>query len=393
MKNQSILEYGNSSELSATVVNSVQTPALLYDEKKLQDILHLVLACQRQSGCKLLYAVKASSISSVLHYLAPWLNGFAASSLFEARFVRSLFPDISIHFTTPGIRREEIEELSNICSHVSLNSRYQVEKYGATFAQSASVGIRVNTRISMVGDERYDPCRPNSKLGIPIEDVSAVLTSVPFAIEGLHIHTNADSTDFDELLANVNALLEAVPSSFTPKWINFGGGYLFEDIPTDSLIQAVRLVKRRLGSEVYLEPGAGLVRSAGYLVASVLDIIDVDGSRIAVLDSTINHMPEVLEFNYKPDVVGQNDNGPYKYILAGSTCLAGDIFGAFGFAEPLQIGSKILFEEAGAYTLAKAHRFNGMNLPEIGVIELDGQYRTLKNFTYHDFIRFWTTHV
>ena len=54
-----------------------------------------------------------------------------------------------------------------------------------------------------------------------------------------------------------------------------------------------------------MNQGQDLVRAAGYLIASVLDIFDVNGKRIAVLDTTINHMPEVLEFDYQPDVLGQ----------------------------------------------------------------------------------------
>ena len=161
----------------------------------------------------------------------------------------------------------------------------------------------------------------------------------------------------------------------------------------DPLIEASDLVRRRFGADVFLEPGAGLVRSAGFLVASVLDLFEVDGDRIAVLDTTVNHMPEVFEFNYRPDVVGQRDDGPFEYIIAGSTCLAGDVFGRYRFVEPLEVGRKVVFEEAGAYALVKAHRFNGMNLPEIGVVSVDGRYRVSKTFSYADFASYWMTNV
>ena len=381
-----------SSRLSPELIEKVDTPALIYDERKLETLLDCGLAGQQRAGYKLLYAVKATALSDVLRHLAPRIDGFAVSSLFEARLIRSLFAGSKIHFTTPGIRPDEVSELSALCEFVSLNSRTQVERYGAAFARRSSVGIRVNTRISTVADQRYDPCRPSSKLGIPIEEMAAILTSVPTPIEGLHIHTNADSTDFGELLTNVQALIKAVPEWLELKWVNLGGGYLFEDVPLDPLIQAADLAQRRFGAEVFLEPGAGLVRGAGFLVASILDIFDVDSSRIVVLDTTVNHMPEVLEFNYQPDVIGQQEDG-FEYTLAGSTCLAGDVFGIYRFTEPLEIGSKVVFEEAGAYTLAKAHRFNGINLPEVAILSADGQYRACKTFTYQDFTRYWMTNV
>ena len=393
MEGYLLVQRETSISLSSELIDEIETPALIYDERKLEALLDCALAGQQRAGYKLLYAVKAAAVSDVLEHLAPRIDGFAVSSLFEGRLIRSLFPESEIHFTAPGIRSDEVSELSALCDFISLNSRTQVERYGAALGRKSSLGIRVNTRISSVADPRYDPCRRSSKLGIPIEELADVLVSAPSNVEGIHIHTNADSTNFGELLKNVEVLLNAVPEWLEVKWVNLGGGYLFEDVPLDGLIQASDLVRNRFGAEVFLEPGAGLVRSAGFLVASVLDIFEVDGDRIAVLDTTVNHMPEVFEFNYSPDVMRRRDDGQFEYILAGSTCLAGDVFGTYKFSEPLEVGRKVIFEEAGAYALAKAHRFNGMNLPEIGVVTVDGQYSVRKAFSYLDFASFWMTNV
>ena len=393
MEGQLLVRQEISERLTPEFVANIDTPALVYDERKLDDLLETGRTAQRAAGCKLLYAVKATAHSTLLSHLFPRIDGFAVSSLFEARLIRDLFPSTEVHFTTPGIRSDEVSEISAICEYVSLNSRSQVERYGVMIGRASSLGIRVNTRISSVADHRYDPCRPRSKLGIPIEEVPAVLTSTPATIEGLHIHTNADSTDFGELLANAEALVNAMPVPLEVKWVNLGGGYLFENAPLQPLIQAVELVRSRFGAEVFLEPGAGLVRGSGFLVASIIDIFDVDGGHIAVMDTTVNHMPEVLEFDYTPDVMGQRQDGRFEYTLAGRTCLAGDVFGKYRFTDPLEVGGKIIFPEAGAYTLAKAHRFNGVNLPEIGILTVDGQYMVCKTFSYLDFASYWMTNV
>ena len=98
----------------------------------------------------------------------------------------------------------------------------------------------------------------------------------------------------------------ALPQQPTFKWVNLGRGYLLESAPLEPLVEVVAQIEDHFGAQVYIEPGAGLVRAAGYLVGSVLDILGVDGGQIAVLDTTVNHMPEVLEFDYRPDVVGQH---------------------------------------------------------------------------------------
>ena len=371
------------------LLENVKTPALVYDQLRLEALLGRGLAAKKLANVKVLYAVKAAALPQLLECFSPHLDGFSVSSPFEARLVKNLFPGAETHFTSPGVRPDDIPELRTHCDYVSFNSWTQVERHGGAFTDTVSLGVRVNTGISYVSDPRYDPCRPGSKLGVPVNELRGMLSMSSVGLDGLHIHTNSDSTDFGELLDNVQALCDALPEPRMFKWVNLGGGYLLEDTPLEPLVEVVAHLKSRFGAQVYMEPGAGLVRAAGYLVGSVLDTFRVDGKRIAVLDTSVNHMPEVLEFDYQPRVVGQLDDGPFEYVLAGSTCLSGDIFGAYNFPAALEVGQKIVFEEAGAYSLAKAHRFNGVNLPEVGMLDHDGRYRVVKTFKYEDFMSYW----
>ena len=116
------------------------------------------------------------------------------------------------------------------------------------------------------------------------------------------------------------------------EWVNLGGGYLFEEDGEpcgnlDDLCHAIDSLRSEYGVEVFIEPGSGLIRAAGYFVASVLDLFQSGGATVAVLDTTVNHMPEVFEYGFQPDVVGHDDDAPHEYLLAGCTCLAGDLFG------------------------------------------------------------------
>lgn len=374
------------------LVDNLETPVFVYDERRLGELLNVALIAKEKASFELLYAVKASAYSEVLEFLGPRIDGFSVSSLFEARFIRSLFPDGQIHYTSPGLRASEVSEIGNICDFVSFNSSSQLERFGVELSKSTSVGIRVNTRISSVLDPMYDPCRVGSKLGIPVEQLKSVLKSTAVNIEGVHIHTNADSVDFGQLLTNVDVLMKAIPDSPRLSWVNLGGGYLFEDAVTmNPLTDSTAKLRQRFDLQIFVEPGSGLVRSAGYLVSSVVDLFEVDGAQIAVLDTSVNHMPEVLEFRYRPDVMGQSDDGRFQYTLAGCTCLAGDLFGSYKFDSPLELGSKVIIEEAGSYTIAKAHRFNGVNLPSIAVIDTDGCCKIRKSSTYENFVNQWTS--
>ena len=110
---------------------------------------------------------------------------------------------------------------------------------------------------------------------------------------------------------------------------------------------------------------------------------------VAVLDTTVNHMPEVFEYGYEPDVEGHSACGRFTYILAGCTCLAGDVFGEYAFHTPLDIGSRVVFTEMGAYTTVKAHMFNGVNLPSVYALRDDGLLELRRAYEYQDFADRW----
>ena len=370
----------------------IDTPAFIYDEGQ---VLHGVEGLSRlgaEAGCKVLFTLKPLTIVDILQLMAPHVSGFAASSLFEARLAREVIRDQgTVHVTTPGFRPDEIHELAEVCDYVAFNSLSQWSRYGRDVAGKARCGLRINPKLAFVEDDRYNPCRRHSKLGVPVAQLVAEAGGGADrldGISGLHFHTNCDSGTFQPLLetvrsvdAHLSGLLESM------EWVNLGGGYLFgEKTDLGPFRQAVRLLRDKYKVEVFIEPGASLVRAAGSIVASVIDLFDSDGKTIAVLDTTVNHMPEVFEYQFCPPVAGHVESGRHRYVLAGCTCLAGDVFGEYAFHEPLEIGARIVFADAGAYTMVKWHWFNGVRLPAIYALTESGELVLRKRFTYEDFV-------
>ena len=140
---------------------------------------------------------------------------------------------------------------------------------------------------------------------------------------------------------------------------------------------------------VYIEPGSGLIRAAGYFVSSVLDVFHSGGADVAVLDTSVNHMPEVFEYGFRPGVVGHRDDGPHEYLLAGCTCLAGDLFGTYRFRDRLGVGDRVVFGDSGSYTLTKASMFNGVALPSVYALTADGEFVLKGSPSYADYAARW----
>lgn len=376
----------------AHLVEAVETPAFVLDEAAILRALAAAAALRDRCGCKVLYPLKPLACPFVLELMRPHLDGFATSSLFESRLARSVAgPSATVHVTTPGFRPAEIEALDALCDRITFNSLPQFDRLRPLLADPARAGLRINPRLSLVADERYDPCRPGSKLGVPIGQLARhwpKLRSGPDRLRGLHLHTNCDSDDWAPLRETVRRVEKKLAGRLEGlDWINLGGGYLLgPDARTGPLIETARRLADRYGIEVVIEPGAALVREAGSLVCEVIDLFRSGGRSIAVLDTTVNHMPEVFEYQFEPDVAGHADDADHEYLLVGSSCLAGDLLGLYAFPDRLRIGSRVVLPNLGAYALVKAHMFNGINLPTIYSVRPDGQLVLRRRFDYRDFL-------
>jgi carboxynorspermidine decarboxylase len=368
---------------------SVETPCLVCDLGVLRRNLAVLADVQRRSGAKILLALKGFAMWSVFPLLRETLAGVAASSPDEARLGREEFGG-EVHAYAPAYSPAALRDILSSCDHVVFNSLSQWRTLRALVESSArrvQCGIRVNPEHSEVEVPIYDPCRPNSRLGVTAAELAV---EPPDGVDGLHFHTlceqNADA------LTRTVAAVERKFGEFLPAlaWVNFGGGHLITrpDYDVDQLIRTVRDFSQRYSVEVYLEPGEAVALDAGFLVASVLDILKRDPP-VAILDTSASaHMPDVLEMPYRPAVVGADAPGVhrYQYRLGGLTCLAGDVIGDYSLPRPLQVGDRVTFRDMAHYTMVKSTCFNGVRLPTIATYEPEtGDVRVVRRFGYDDY--------
>lgn len=374
------------------ITSEIQTPAFVYDENNILKNLGILSKVRDKSHCKVFFPLKTFSIADGLDLIASCVDGFSVSSLFEARLARQTLGDSKIvHITTPGFRPDEISDIAELCNYISFNSPGQLRRFYYRVKNQANCGLRINPQLSFIDDDRYNPCKKYSKLGTPLDQFcKSCQEDSEFLkkINGILFHTNCESENIKQLVKTIKHINSLRPELFTKiKWINLGGGYLFnneEDL--FPLIEIIKFLKNKHKIDIFFEPGKAVAGEAGYIVSTVLDIFNSDGKDIAVVDTTVNHMPEVFEYQYKPDITQESADGKYKYILAGATCLAGDLFGTYRFNRPLALGSRITFKAMGAYTLVKANMFNGINLPTIYAHTQNGKIELKKEFNYEYFL-------
>ncbi len=369
--------------------STVPSPCYVVDERLLVKNLELLRSIQERTGCRILLAQKGFSMFSVYPLVGKYLSGVTASSLFEARLGYEEMGK-EVHVYAPAYPQESFDELLRYSDHIVFNSFHQwklyKDKVKAVTGRKIECGIRVNPEYSEIETPIYNPCYENSRLGVTLKNFRPYELE---GIDGLHFHTMCEQNS-DTLERTVKVVDEKFGKYLkNMKWINFGGGHHITrpDYDVEALVRSILFMKDKYGIDVYLEPGEAVALNTGYLVGTVLDIVE-NGMQIAILDaSAACHMPDVLEMPYRPNILGAGKPGehPYTYRLGGPTCLAGDVIGDYSFDRPLEPGERLVFCDMAHYTMVKNNTFNGVNLPSIALYSEEKGMQVIRTFGYEDF--------
>ena len=384
---------GLTSVIDGDGIKALKTPCYVIDEKRLQQNAEVLLSVMSHTGCKILLAQKAFSNYDFYPLLSRYLSGTEASGLYEARLGKEEMPEGEVHVFCAAYRDDEFGELLKYVDHIVFNSIHQLAKFGSLAKQQGkSIGLRINPECStQEGHEIYDPCAKGSRLGVTRDVWDKEMTpDLLDILDGIHFHTLCEQNS-DALEATLKAVEEKfgdiLPSM---KWINMGGGHHItkSDYDVPILEKLLIYAREKWNVQVYLEPGEAVALNAGYLLTRILDIVENNGMKIAILDSSAAcHMPDVIEMPYTPPLMNAatDDSKPYRYRLAGPTCLSGDVTGDYSFDSELKIGDMLIFGDMAIYTTCKNNTFNGMPLPDIFRLGTDGSFEKLTNFSYGDF--------
>ncbi|WQT69781.1 carboxynorspermidine decarboxylase [Helicobacter pylori] len=397
--------------------SAIPTPCYVLESERLEKNAKILEIVRQQSGAKVLLALKGYAFWREFGILRQKLNGCCASGLYEAKLAFEEFGGRESHkevcVYSPAFKEAEMSAILPLATSIIFNSFHQYATYKDRILEKnkqlenlglspIKMGLRVNPLYSEVTPAIYNPCSKMSRLGItPSGFEKGVKEHGLEGVSGLHFHTHCEQ--------NADALcrtLEHVEKHFKPylenmEWVNFGGGHHItrSDYDVNLLIQTIKDFKERYHNiEVILEPGEAIGWQCGFLVASVIDIVQND-QEIAILDASFSaHMPDCLEMPYRPSILkisvendeelvevekGENQ-GAFSYFLGGPTCLAGDFMGSFSFETPLKRGDKIVFQDMLHYTIVKNNSFNGVPLPSLAKIDSQG-FKILKNFSYEDY--------
>lgn len=395
-----------SSYQQPASVNSLPTPAFVVYEDKIRRNLDLIDSVRKRAGVEIIMAFKANALWKTFGIFREYGFKSTASSINEMRLGNDELHHL-VHAYCPAYTDATIDDYLAGSSHITFNSaeqylrfRDRVARFNAEGHHKVSPGLRVNPQCSVIDTDIYNPALPGSRFGMTAEMIGEKL---PEGIEGLHFHQLCESTSYD-----LEKVLGAFESQFgrfldSLKWVNFGGGHLMtrKDYDTEHLIGMLKAFRERHPNlEVILEPGSAFTWQTGDLLTTVVDVVNNQGIRTAIIDASFAcHMPDTLEMPYQPEAALLNDDTSLTdcpvepvdgkplipYRLGGNSCLSGDYKGDWHMPRELKAGDRLTLKDMNHYTTVKTNMFNGIQHPDIVFVGSDGNIELLRRFTYEDY--------
>ncbi len=376
-------------------INEIPTPFYIVYENRLRRNLELINRVKREAEVNIIMAFKANALWRTFPIIQEYCTASTASSLNEMDLAIDCLGN-EVHSYCPAYTPLTIGRYLEGSTHITFNSLNQWERFKNDVVKHNSTkgkhhvspGVRVNPQCSVIETDIYNPALPGSRFGVTAEIIGDKL---PDGIEGMHFHALCESTSFD-----LEKVLEAFEAQFGKylsqvKWVNMGGGHLMtrEGYDVEHLISLLKEFKSRYPwLDVILEPGSAFTWRTGDLITSVVDVVENQGVKTAIIDASFAcHMPDCLEMPYQPQItesVEVNKSLP-TYRLGGNSCLSGDFIGDWSFEKPLEIGDKLTLEDMNHYTTVKTNMFNGIQHPSIVLCRADGECEYLRQYTYEDY--------
>ncbi len=371
-------------------LNAIPSPCYVMEEKLLRNNLALIKRVKEEAGVNIILAFKAFALWKSFPIVREYIPYSTASSKFEAQLA---FEEMGspAHTYSPAYTEADFPAILKYSSHITFNSLSQFDRFYPLVkadGRGISCGLRINPEFSDVETDLYNPCAPGSRMGI-VRDLLG--ETLPEGVEGLHFHTLCESSSYD-----LERTLQEVDKKFGTllsqvKWLNMGGGHLMtrKDYDTAHLVSVLRAFKTKYPNlEIIMEPGSAFAWQTGFLLTTVVDIVENKGIKTAIIDASFTcHMPDCLEMPYKPAIRNATDavEGKPTYRIGGNSCLSGDYMGDWSFDKPLEVGDKVIFEDMIHYTIVKTSMFNGIPHPSLALWSKEDELVLYRSFGYEDY--------
>lgn len=360
-----------------------KTPFFLFDTKKLiSNYLEFNLLFPNS---RIHYAMKANSEPKILKALMDQGSGFEVASMHELNMLKRI-----------GVKPHKIVYGTSVKphSHIEAFYRYGVDTYAADSQQeldkisikAPGSKIYIRTKVNDSGSV----FKFSEKFGAETDNIVNLLIHAkrvglkPYGIS-FHVGSQAgDQTAWSKAILGLKPIImDLGKKGIQIKVLNIGGGYpckyaSSEIVPelkdiAKSVHDAVSKLPANL--KLMLEPGRGMVADTGVLVTSVIArLIRKDSSWLFLDAGVYNGLFETMAYQGSTRYAVTSlrpigNQGASLFALAGPTGDSADVITREALLPAdIGVGDKLVFHNAGAYSLSVTSQFNGFPKPSVRFI-------------------------
>jgi ornithine decarboxylase len=334
------------------------------------------------ANSEVFYALKANSDPKILTYLAGLGSGFEAASSYEIdELLRLRIEPSKIIYGTSVKPAVQIEHaFKNGVNRFAADSLEEIEKI-AKSAPGSKVFIRA------IVDDMGSVFTFSERFGAPVESLKDLVLAVKhreLKTYGISFHVGSQATNenrWSNAITVIRPIIEDLSKEgVSLEMLDIGGGFPVSyqnhhDVP--DLADIISHVRNSLHMlpyipQIVIEPGRGIVASSTVLVSTVISRTVRNGKVWLCMDAGIyNALYEAMvhqgltQYAVHPFAAGQAGENMHV-TLAGPTGDSLDIIARdIELPSNVEVGDKLIFENAGAYTLSMSCAFNGFPKPEL----------------------------
>lgn len=334
-------------------------------------------------NAEVFYAIKANSDPKIIQYLDQLGCGFEAASGFEIdeAIQLGIKPERIIYGTSIKPASHIERSFRNGVTRFAADSREELEKI-AEYAPGARVYIRT------IVDDSGSVFMMSERFGAPVgavRELALYARSLNLKLYGISFYVGSQATDATHWANGILTIQPVIEELYEMgvqlEVINIGGGFPvpYRNHPNAPLLHDIVVnIHNAIHQLPYIpklimEPGRGLVATSTVLVAEVIARNDRGGKPWLCLDAGIyNALYEAMihqgstQFPVHPVLPPSDADAPMMCTLAGPTgdsldIIARDVI----LPDYVTVGDRLVFENAGAYSVTMASPFNGFPRPEL----------------------------
>jgi ornithine decarboxylase len=332
---------------------------------------------------EVLYAVKANSDPKIIQYLDSLGSGFEAASGYEIDELIQVGvkPENIIYGTSIKPKEHIRRSFRSGVTRFAADSREELEKIA-----EAAPGSRVYIRT--IVDDSGSVFMMSERFGAPVDQVKDLLLyakSLNLKLYGISFYVGSQAGRADKWAEGIKTIKPVIEELYAQgiqlEVLNIGGGFPVpyrnhKDAPVlHDIVVNINNALHQLPyiPKLMMEPGRGIVATSTVLVSEVIARNDRANKPWLCLDAGIyNALYEAMihqgatQFPVHPVVLPTPNEVPMICTLAGPTGDSLDIIARdVVLPDYIAVGDRLVFENAGAYSVTMASPFNGFPKPEL----------------------------